>query len=97
MRPWWRKGIGGNESLALAAGMEIRRILRSPIVFTVVLAHPDQHCPKFQVLGVYVGLDDRFTLAPEEFDDREKAERVARNMMEDLEADHFRRVIREAE
>jgi len=65
-------------------------------MITIVLAHPDQHCPKFQVFGVYVGLDDRFTLAPEEFDNREKAERVARNMMEDLEADHFKRIVRAA-
>ncbi len=32
--------------------------------------------------------------APEEFDDREEAEQVAHKLMEDLEADHFRRVIR---
>jgi len=83
--PGWR--------LALATRVEIRRILRSPIMTTIVLAHPDQHCPKFQVFGVYDGPDDRFTLAPEEFDDREKAERVARNMMGDLEADHFRRLV----
>lgn len=61
---------------------------------TIVLAHPDQHCPRFQVFGVYHGPDDGFTFAAEEFDDREKAERVARKLMEDLEADHFRRAIR---
>ena len=63
-------------------------------MITIVLAHPSQHCPRFQVFGVYVGLDDRFTFAVQGFDDREKAERVARNLMEDMEADHFRRVIR---
>jgi hypothetical protein len=28
---------------------------------TIVLAHPSQHCPRFQVFGVYNGPDDRFT------------------------------------
>ena len=28
---------------------------------TIVLAHPNQHCPRFQVFGVCDGDDDRFT------------------------------------
>lgn len=61
---------------------------------TVVLAHPNHHCSRFQVFGVYDGDDDRFTFAVQEFDEQEKAERVARTLMEDHGADHFRRVIR---
>ena len=61
---------------------------------TIVLAHPNEHCPRFQVFGVYDGPDDRFTFAVQEFDDRDEAERVARKMMEEHGADHFRRVIR---
>ena len=61
---------------------------------TIVLAHPNERCPRFQVFGIYDGDDDRFTFAVQEFDDQEKAERVARKLMEDQGADHFRRVIR---
>ncbi len=61
---------------------------------TIVLAHPNERCPRFQVFGIYDGDDDRFTFAVQEFDDQEKAERVARKLMEDHEADHFRRVMR---
>lgn len=59
---------------------------------TIVLAHPNQGCPRFQVFGVYDGPDDRFTFAAQEFDDRERAEWIAKRLMEALEADHFRRV-----
>jgi|WetSurMetagenome_2_1015567.scaffolds.fasta_scaffold774763_2 hypothetical protein len=62
---------------------------------TIVLAHPNQHCPRFQVFGVYDGHDDRFTFAVQEFDERKKAEQVARKLMEDHGADHFRRVVRQ--
>ena len=61
---------------------------------TIVLAHPDQHCPRFQVFGVYDGPDDRFTFAVHEFEDQDRAERVARKLMEVHEADHFQRVVR---
>lgn len=61
---------------------------------TIVLAHPNQHCPRFQVFGFYDGDDDRFTFAVREFDDRDRAERAARKMMEQHGADHFRRVVR---
>ena len=61
---------------------------------TIVLAHPNKQCPRFQVFGVYDGEDDRFTFAVQEFDDRDGAERVARKLMEKHGADHFRRVVR---
>ena len=62
---------------------------------TIVLAHPNKQCPRFQVFGVYDGPDDRFTFAIQEFDEQDRAERVARTMMEKHRADHFRRVVRE--
>ncbi len=61
---------------------------------TIVLAHPNEHCPRFQVFGVYDGEDDRFTFAVQEFDDQQRAERIAHRLMEQHRADHFRRVIR---
>jgi hypothetical protein len=61
---------------------------------TTVLAHPNDHCPRFQVFGIYDGPDDRYTFADQEFEVRDDAERVARNLMEKHEADHFRRVVR---
>ena len=66
------------------------------VMTTIVLAHPNQHCPRFQVYCVYDGPDDKFTFAAEEFDDRQRAEWIAQTMMEALEADHFRRVVRAA-
>ena len=53
------------------------------------------HDHQFQVFGVYDGDDDRFIFAVQEVDDGGKAERVARKMMEEHGADHFRRVVRE--
>jgi hypothetical protein len=64
---------------------------------TIVLAHPNQHCSRFQVFGVRDGDDDGFVFAVQEFDEREQAEGVARRMMEKHGADHFRRVIRKGE
>jgi hypothetical protein len=61
---------------------------------TIVLAHPSDRCPRFQVFGVYDGDDDRFVLDVREFDDGEKAERWARRMVEYHEADHFERSVR---
>jgi hypothetical protein len=46
---------------------------------TIVLAHPNQHCPLFQVFGVYDGEDDRFMFDVREFEEREKAIRRLRN------------------
>jgi len=62
---------------------------------TIVLDRPNERCPRFQVFGIYDGPDDRFTFAVQECDDRDKAERVARKLMEDHGADHFKRVIRQ--
>ena len=61
---------------------------------TIVLAHPNQHCPRFQVFGVYDGEDDRFVFDVREFQEPEKAERWASRMVEHHEADHFRRSVR---
>jgi hypothetical protein len=63
---------------------------------TIVLAHPDRHCPAFQVFGVYDGEDDRFVFDVRKFDDGEEAERWARRMVEYHKADHFRRSIASA-
>ena len=30
---------------------------------TIVLSHPNEQCPRFQVFGVYDGPDDRFIFA----------------------------------
>ena len=40
---------------------------------TIVLAHPNQHCPRLQVFGVYNGNDDRFVFAAQEFDEQEQS------------------------
>lgn len=61
---------------------------------TIVLAHPTDRCPRFQVFGVYQGPNERFTFAAQEFSVRDEAEQAAQKMMEVHEADHFRRVIR---
>lgn len=47
-----------------------------------MIAHPNQFCPRFQVFGVYDGDDDRFVFAVQKFDEQERAERVARKLME---------------
>jgi len=60
---------------------------------TIVLSHPNQHCRRFQVFGVYDGRDDHFTFAVQEFDVRDQAERFARLLMEKHQADHFQRVV----
>ena len=64
---------------------------------TIVLAHPNERCPRFQVFGIYDGPDDRFTFGLREFDIRDDAERVARKMMDEHGADHFRRVMHSGE
>jgi hypothetical protein len=60
---------------------------------TIVLEHPNQHCPRYQVFGVYDGDDDRFVFDVREFDDGQKAERWAKRMMEFHQADHFERSV----
>jgi hypothetical protein len=61
---------------------------------TIVLTHPNESCPRFQVFGVYDGPREHRTFAVQEFVKRDDAERVAHKMMESLEADHFRRVLK---
>lgn len=61
---------------------------------TIVLSHPNECCPRFQVFGVYDGPQECRTFAVQEFDERDEAEQVARKMMEAHEADHFRRVMK---
>lgn len=68
-----------------------------PTMTTIVLAHPNARCPRFQVFGVYDGPDDRFTFGVQEFNVRDDAERIARKMMEEHGADHFRRVMHSSE
>lgn len=60
---------------------------------TIVLAHPNERCLRFQVFAVYEASDVHHVFALEEISSRDEAERVAHKMMEDYEADHFRRVI----
>ena len=60
---------------------------------TIVLTHPNEHCPTFQVFGVYDGPREHRTFAVQEVAARDEAERVAQKMMEFYEADHFRREI----
>jgi len=60
---------------------------------TIVLAHPNARCPRFQVFGEYEALNEHYVFAVEEISSRDDAEQVARHMMEAYEADHFRRVI----
>ena len=64
---------------------------------TIVLAHPTEHCPWFQVFGVYEAPDVHHVFAVEEISGYNEAEQRARQMMETYEADHFRRVIKVGE
>jgi hypothetical protein len=61
---------------------------------TIVLAHPNEHCPRSRVFRGCDGDDDRFVFDVREFEEREKAERWARRMVEYHEADHFQRSVR---
>ncbi len=60
---------------------------------TIVLAHPNERCPRFQVFGVYEAPDVHHVFGLEEISSRDEAEDTAHKMMETYEADHFRRVI----
>ena len=60
---------------------------------TIVLTHPSEHCPRFQVFGIYEAPNVHHAFALQEISSRDEAEHVARRMMETYEADHFRRVI----
>ena len=60
---------------------------------TIVLIHPSEHCPQFQVFAVYAAPGVHHVFGLEEIGNRDQAEQVSRQMMETYEADHFRRVI----
>lgn len=60
---------------------------------TIVLSHPHDTCIKFQVFAVEESSRDHQVFAFQEFAAQDDAERVARQMMEVFEADHFRRVV----
>ena len=60
---------------------------------TIVLAHPNEHCPRFQVFGEYEASNEHYVFDVAEISVRDEAEHVAHKMMEAYEADHFRRVI----
>ena len=62
---------------------------------TIVLGHPNEHCPRFQIFGVYEGQDDRFVFGVRESEDQTAAKRIAHRMMAYHEADHFERVVRQ--
>lgn len=64
---------------------------------TIVLVHPTPACPRFQVFGTYDGPEKHITFATQEFGVRDDAERVARKMMDEHAADHFRRVMHTGE
>jgi hypothetical protein len=59
----------------------------------IVLSHPSYFCPRFRVFGVYLGPKQRIAFDLHEFDDQDRAERMARRLMEVHVADHFRRVV----
>ena len=50
---------------------------------TIVLAHPNERCPRFQVFCVYEAPDVHHVFALEEIGSRSEAERVAHKMMEE--------------
>jgi hypothetical protein len=85
------------ERFALAGPLGGNVVQRKPTMTTIVLAHPDDRCPRFQVFGIYDGPDDRFVFAVHKFDEQERAEQVARKIMEKYGADHFERVVRKGE
>jgi hypothetical protein len=64
---------------------------------TIVLTHPNEHNRRFQIFAVYDAPDVHSVFAIQETGSREVAEQVAREMMENFEADHFRRVVEAAE
>jgi hypothetical protein len=60
---------------------------------TIVLTHPGEHCPLFQVFAVYEAPNVHHAFALHEVNSRGEAERCARQMMDAYEADHFRRIV----
>ena len=64
-----------------------------PAMTTIVLAHPNERCPRFQIFGEYEAPNEHYVFDVEQISSRDDAEQLARHMMEAYEADHFRRVI----
>jgi len=62
-------------------------------MITIVLAKPNDRCPRWQVFGVRMDTEDRYTFGVREFEatGREAAEGYAKEMMERYGADHFER------
>jgi hypothetical protein len=52
----------------------------------------DQNHGRYQVFGTYTGEDDRFVFGVKSFVTLTEAERYARRLMEQHEADHFERL-----
>ena len=68
-----------------------------PAMTTIVLVHPTEQLARFLVFAAYDAPDVHRVFAAQEFADRDEAERAAGRMMEEYEADHFRRVVRVGE
>jgi len=64
---------------------------------TILLAHPSERCPLFQVFCVYEAPNVHRVFALEEIGTRDEAEPRARQMMQTYDADHFQRVIEVSE
>lgn len=47
---------------------------------------------QYQVFGTYSGDDDRFIFGVESFTAKDKAERYAKRLMTEHQADHFERI-----
>ena len=60
---------------------------------TIVLAHPSERSPRFQVFGEYEAPSEQYVFDVTDISSRDDAEQLACHMMEAYEADHFRRVI----
>ena len=60
---------------------------------TIVLTHPNDRRLRFQVFAIYDAPNVHRVFAVQEFTVQDDAERVARKMMNDYEADHFRRMV----
>jgi hypothetical protein len=69
----------------ISAGKPVQIILpvihKRPAMTTIVLAHPNERSPRFQVFGIYEAPDVHHVFAVEEISTRDEAERVAHKMM----------------
>lgn len=52
----------------------------------------DRNGGRYQVFGTYDGPDDRFVFAIESFADKARAEKYAKRLMNEHQADHFERI-----